>query len=144
MSVTIEAADAAELPFVRQLLSQNNLPTQEAANHPEWFVVAYANEEPVGTGGLQPCDHVGLLRSLAVESSYRGEGIGTALCQAIEKRATDAEFTKLYLLTTDAEGFFENQGYTRSERDAAPASIQQTAEFSEVCPESASCMVKTL
>jgi amino-acid N-acetyltransferase len=51
---------------------------------------------------------------------------------------------EIYLLTTTAERFFERLGYTRVPREAAPLAIQQTQEFSALCPSSSAFMVKQL
>lgn len=141
---TIEPATREDVPIIKQVLSQNNLPIHGVANHPEWFVVAYSNNEPIGVGGLEPYRPVGLLRSLAVDESHQGHGIGTAICTNLETRAKQADISTLFLLTLDAAGFFNDRGYTQIQRSAAPSAIQQTAEFSELCPETATCMAKEL
>ena len=51
---------------------------------------------------------------------------------------------ELCLLTTTAEHFFERLGYQRAEREAAPASIRGTSEFTTLCPASAVFMRKRL
>jgi len=48
----------------------------------------------------------------------------------------------MYLLTTTAEAFFELLGFRRIERHAAPPEIQRSAEFSSLCPSSATVMAK--
>jgi len=51
---------------------------------------------------------------------------------------------EIYLLTSTAERFFERLGYARVLREAAPVAIQQTQEFSALCPSSSALMVKRL
>jgi protein-tyrosine-phosphatase len=50
----------------------------------------------------------------------------------------------LYLLTTTAEPFFAKHGYARAAREAAPAAIRATREFSGICPSSSAFMSRDL
>jgi len=50
----------------------------------------------------------------------------------------------LYLLTTTAESFFQNFGYRTVERSLVPDLIQETVEFSSLCPDDATVMKKDL
>jgi len=45
---------------------------------------------------------------------------------------------------TDAQRFFEHQGYGAIERQSVPQAVQQAEEFRSLCPTSATCMSKTL
>ena len=101
--------------------------------------------EPVtGVIGLQSFAEVGLLRSLVVAKSARSAGCGSKLVQAIERIANEAGVRQLWLLTTDARGYFENRGFQAVSRELAPQAIRQTAEFTSLCPASAVLMMKTL
>ena len=51
---------------------------------------------------------------------------------------------EIWLLTIDADGFFESLGYGRRERDEAPEAIVGTAEFADLCPASAVLMSRPL
>jgi len=51
---------------------------------------------------------------------------------------------EIYLLTSTAERFFERLGYARVLREAAPVAIQQTQEFSALCPSNSAFMLKRL
>jgi len=57
-------------------------------------------------------------------------------------RLTGAE--QLYLLTTDADRYFAALGFKRMEWGEAPAQIQATAQFRNLCPKSAICMVREI
>ena len=48
------------------------------------------------------------------------------------------------MLTIDAERFFEGQGFAIVEREVVPDSIRQTDEFSDLCPDTAYLMMKSL
>jgi N-acetylglutamate synthase-like GNAT family acetyltransferase len=46
----------------------------------------------------------------------------------------------LYLLTTDADAYFDRHGFAVIDRDEAPAAIKSTQQFAELCPDSAIVM----
>jgi amino-acid N-acetyltransferase len=142
--VTLEPVDEKTLADVETVLEKNDLPTADVQSKPESFFVGFAAGERIGIGGLERFDTVGLLRSLVVEESVRGEGYGTDLCEALETRASADGVQRLYLLTTTAAGFFDDRGYRAIERTAPPAPIRQTTEFTTLCPETAVCMTKRI
>ena len=98
----------------------------------------------MGAGGLERYGTDGLLRSVVVAPGERGQGYGTALCAALEKRAGEGGVQTLYLLTTTAAPFFEACGYDPVPRDGVPTPIRESTEFTELCPDSATAMAKTL
>jgi amino-acid N-acetyltransferase len=136
------AGDALE--YVESLLERNGLPSADVRSKREWFAVAYRGPDRVGVGGVEVHGAAGLLRSVAVEQSARGEGVGTALCDALESEAAADGVESLFLLTTTAAEFFAGRGYEEIERVDAPDAIRQTTEFDELCPASATCMRKRL
>ena len=89
-------------------------------------------------------DTAALLRSLCVVQEYRGQAVGTLLLSAIEGVAYSRGVRDLYLLTTSSAGFFEQHGFSRTLRAAAPPGICATAQFRSLCPATASCMHKAL
>ena len=89
-------------------------------------------------------DAVGLLRSVAVRSGFRNLGIAIRLCcEACELARLDG-VREVFLLTTTASGFFEQLGFAPVSRSSAPADIQATREFAELCPESSVLMHRRL
>jgi N-acetylglutamate synthase-like GNAT family acetyltransferase len=69
-------ATDSDATAVRRLLLNCGLPDQDVHEHLEDFIVAKDNHELVGMIGLQVLGRIGLLRSLAVESRYRNQGLG--------------------------------------------------------------------
>jgi amino-acid N-acetyltransferase len=130
---------------VRRLVESAGLPTADldAADLAHFFGCG-AVDRPHGVVGLEVLGAEALLRSLAVEPGARGSGSGRALVAAAEQHARDSGVDSVFLLTTTAAGFFERLGYTRVDREIAPAAIRHTREFGEVCPASATFMVKHL
>jgi amino-acid N-acetyltransferase len=141
-AVTLQPADDA-LGYVETLLERNDLPA-DVRSKPDCFYVASAGGDRVGTGGIERYGTDGLLRSLVVERSYRGEGYGTAIRGALEAEARADGIETLYLLTTTAADFFAAAGYARIDRAEAPDTIRETTEFVDLCPASAACLRKSL
>lgn len=142
--VVIRRATNDDMTYIETLLDENELPTTDVRSHPEWFHIASAGESRVGIGGLESYGDVGLLRSVVVEQSARGEGTGTELCDALEKIALSREIDTLYLLTTTAADFFASRGYITIDRSEPPDPIQHTTQFDRLCPMEAICMEKSL
>jgi amino-acid N-acetyltransferase len=142
--VTLRPADADSLDYVERLLARNDLPTADVREKSDRFFVAFADGAAVGVGGVEPFPPDGLLRSVVVESSRRGEGVGAALCDRLEERAAAGGIDTLYLLTTTAREFFAARGYETVDRAAVPASIRETGQFESLCPSTAVCMRRRL
>lgn len=158
MRIRLRRAEGSELGYVESLLAENGLPTDDLRSGAARFYVGYDgggsdrdsgdpdgdSGDPVCVGGLEGYGSVGLLRSVAVEESARGDGVGTALCEALADEARDEGIESLYLLTMTASAFFGSLGYVEIERTEVPRAIRETAQFADLCPVSATCMRKTL
>jgi len=108
------------------------------------FIVKKAENGIIGVAGMELYPPDGLLRSVAVEQSKRHSGIGADLCADLFEKAGLWGISNVYLLTTTALGFFHKLGFEKTDRDSTPKSIQLTEEFSNLCPSSATCMIKTV
>jgi amino-acid N-acetyltransferase len=108
------------------------------------FLACGLPENPAGVVGLELYGPLALLRSLAVATSHRGTGLGKTLVAAAEAHAQSCGVRELCVLTTTAERFFERLRYQRADRDAAPAVIRGTSEFTSLCPASAAFLRKRL
>lgn len=142
-TVALRRADESDLAYVEGLLSDAGLPSADVRSSPARFYVGYDGAERIGVGGLERYGADGLLRSVVVERSARGNGYGTAICEALERRARADGVETLYLLTTTAAEFFADRGYEYVERADAPPAIRETAEFDDLCPASAACLRKS-
>jgi N-acetylglutamate synthase-like GNAT family acetyltransferase len=138
-----EAADR-DLPQIVRLLERNALPTADLAISRPAFVVACDGPAVIGAGGLEVFGAIGLLRSVVVDDSSRGAGLGRALVESVERTAERRGVTELVLLTETAHDFFANLGYADIARDAAPRAVRESAEFKALCPQSARCMSKRI
>jgi len=130
---------------IKQLLAGCDLPYEDiTAALVKHFLLVWDGARLIAVIGLEVKNQVALLRSLAVDAEYRNRGIATGLVGEIEDYAKSLNLDTLYLLTVTAEDFFKKCGYLPTARDSAPVGIQGTAEFKNLCPASASCMVKHL
>jgi amino-acid N-acetyltransferase len=136
--------DEDSLAAVAELLAANGLPHDDVRSGPGRFYLATLDGERVAAGGLEGAGPHGLLRSVVVRESARGQGVGTGLCVELEARAAESGVETLHLLTTTAESFFVGRGYEAAERADAPRAVRETREFSELCPETATYMRKRL
>ena len=101
-------------------------------------------ERVIGTVGLDIFEDCALLRSVSVIKEEQGKGHGKFINQEIEKYVKESGINCLYLLTTTTSGFFDKQGFCAIDRSEAPLAVQQTAEFSSLCPASAVLMKKSI
>ena len=143
-SITCSMASRNDLPKVRALLSQNDLPEEDVGKHIDHFMLAWDNGTLAGTVGVELLGSEALLRSLCVSTSYRNRGIASELCNRIEAYARNAGVNKLYLLTTTARDFFARRGYAFCSPEIVSLSVQGTSEFRFLCPCTAECMVRML
>jgi amino-acid N-acetyltransferase len=137
-------ARAAERADIAALLARSRLPVADLDTSDIEFLVAEDAGGIVGAVGLETHGSSGLLRSLVVDESRRGAGLGAALVDAIEARAGERRIDQLVLLTTTASDFFARRGYSLIARDAAPEPVRRSAEFRSLCPASSACMTKWL
>lgn len=107
-------------------------------------LVAADGGHVVGAAVVERYADDGLLRSVVVASSQRGDGIGQRLVAAAEAAAANTGIRSLYLLTEGAIGFFAHLGYRGVDRRAVPGLLQESKEFSVLCPIDATVMMKQL
>ena len=141
---TLEAVKNKEkIQQVIELLQQQNLPVSDIDESKLLFLLK-DGDKIIGTAGLEVFDDCALVRSVSVVKEAQGKGYGKLINTKLENFAKEKNITSLYLLTTTAKDFFEKQKYTVVNRDEVPESIQQTKEFSSLCPSSATVMKKEL
>ncbi|MCC5859573.1 MAG: GNAT family N-acetyltransferase [Ectothiorhodospiraceae bacterium] len=130
---------------VRELLLSCGLPVDDLRDSSDVSLFGLRHEGILsGVVGIQTRDDVGLLRSLAISDTRRGEGLGRKLVAHAEAWAAARGLNALYLLTTTADAFFQRLGYVELPRSAAPLAITETREFAELCPASSVFMCKHL
>ena len=138
--VDYRLAEASDRGAVVALLQAENLVTIDLTPSGVLLLLAHADGHLAGVVGIQPRGRVGLIRSLAVERDFRGLGIGHALVARAEALAADSGLHTLFLLTDGATTFWTKYGYVAVPRVDVPPEIQDTAQFTSLCPASAVCM----
>ena len=145
LAVTLSGVRYAEGSATVDVIAACGLHTEDiTAKTLRNTIVARIGPQIIGTVALEVAGSFGLLRSLAVLETYRGQGVGRQLLTAAEKLARQQGLSTLYLLTMTADRFFAANGFETVDRSTAPAGIQETAEFKQLCPDSAICMKKTI
>jgi amino-acid N-acetyltransferase len=144
--IAIEEYSAPDKNAIIDLLGHAKLPiedlTEEKLDH---FMIAKGQDDSLlGVVGVEFYKDMGLLRSLVVHPLYRNKGLGRRLVRQMESVARQKGIITLYLLTMTAPDYFSRLGYKRTERNAAPSCIRETAEFKSMCPASAVCLSKVL
>ena len=148
-TIIVRDAKQNDWQIVERLLEEAGLPVADLGpDGLENFLIAERSgadqNETLGIIGMQRFDQVGLLRSLVIRESDRKSGLGRRLVSALEANACYAGVKDMWLLTIDAERYFESLGYKMMSRDSAPNSIRQTEEFGGLCPDNAYLMRKVL
>lgn len=141
--VTLRKPTSAEVKAILDLLETNGLPIVDYDLHRIHALVAVDDGDLVGHGGLELHGDAALLRSVAVLEARRGEGIAETIVNALIADLP-GEVRNVFLLTESAEEYFMRRGFAVVDRKDVPPLIATTSEFSELCPGSATLMVKSL
>lgn len=141
--MTIESACDAHLPAVLELLETSGLPLEGVPEGWANWVVAHVGGRIVGCAGLEVYAEAGLMRSVAVASSHRGQRIAAQLVEQLLARAKELALDRVYLLTTGAQAYFERHGFIRVPRHSVTGSIADSWEFRCGCPATATVMARS-
>jgi amino-acid N-acetyltransferase len=146
MVALIRPAVANDWPSIRMHLDAAGLPVEDLGpSRMNRFLVAQSNTRNLlGAIGLERFGNIGLLRSLVVVDDARCQGLGRELVLGLEKYALKLNISELWLLTIDADQFFQRTGFSIMDRDRVPEEVASTKEFSELCPANAFLMQKIL
>jgi amino-acid N-acetyltransferase len=141
MALHAEPARPHDLPEALDLLGRCELPDHDVAERwGHYFVVREDDGRVVGVAGLEIHGEDGLLRSVAVDTDYRGQGLGASLVGAALERAQRVRLRAVYLLTTTARDYFARHGFADCVRAEAPGAIRDSWEYRAGCPSTAALM----
>src|SRR5688572_26509866 len=140
----VERARFDDLPEVRRLLTDHDLPVDDVEQHVGTMVVAREGNRTVGAAALEVYAEGGLLRSVVVDRAHHSQGIGGRVTNAALQLASEHRLPAVFLLTTTAERFFPRFGFEVISRAEVPPSVQASVEFRSACPASAIVMRKRL
>src|SRR5258708_7805058 len=108
-SIAGEEAPEARIKKLKTHMNRDRLPIA-------W--VAQANGQPLGTAALRVHDLEGRedltpwLGGVFVGPEFRRQGIGAALCAAVEDKARSQAIQTLYLFTLDKQAWYSRLGWT--------------------------------
>jgi amino-acid N-acetyltransferase len=138
--IRIVGATESDLPAIKQLLTDNDLPTSGVDEHWKTFIVARDGDAIVACGGSEAHPVAALLRSIAVHPDYRSLGIGRKIVRQLLDRLASRGIREFYLLTTTAQEYFRKRGFKVIDRDEVHPQLLGSEEFRGACPDSAVCM----
>ena len=140
----IGPAAEGDWPTIADLLTRSKLPLDGLPPHRGTTLVARERGRIIGCAALELHRDGALLRSVAVDPTFRGTGVGTGLTAAALELARRGRARRVYLLTETAGEFFPRFGFVPVARVDVPESVKQSVEFTTACPESATVMVLEL
>jgi len=139
--MTIEPMCPSDVDAVHTLLRANKLPTAGLEVHLATALVAREGDRVLGSAALEVYGPFGLLRSLAVDAARRDQGLGQLMVTEALALARRLGLKEIYLLTETAARFFPKLGFVPIARTQVPPEVQQSIEFTTLCPASAQAMV---
>ncbi len=142
--VALRRASGADAAAVESLLARQSLPRDGVSSWLDHFWLAENEGAVVGVAGVEVYGASALLRSVAVDPSWRGSGLGRLLAERVIAEAQAAGARDVYLLTTTAEHYFPRLGFACLDRGEAPEALSESAEFRGACPASAVLMRRSL
>jgi amino-acid N-acetyltransferase len=96
---------------IEKLLSAEWLPPFQIAEFLETFWVLDADGRVLGGAGLEVYGPAGVIRSVVVHPSLRGQGLGDLLSRAAIAEASKRGVERLYLFTGDKAPFWSRFGF---------------------------------
>ena len=143
-NILIQSATPASRPAIIRLLEASKLPVEDLTPELSNFYIATDDDKLAGVAGLEIHGEYGLLRSLVVAPDYRNQKIADQLIRKLETTAKQMKLTTIYLLTETAPKYFSSKGFQTIHRNEVPPVLQQSSEFSHVCPASSIVMKKNV
>jgi amino-acid N-acetyltransferase len=110
---TLRLARPADIPEIEKLLTAEWLPPFQIAEFLETFWVLNGNGRVLGGVGLEVYGPAGVIRSVVVHPSVRGQGLGDLLSRAAIAEASERGVERLYLFTGDKAPFWSRFGFER-------------------------------
>ena len=144
MAMEITHAQPQDWANIATLLVDNHLPVEGLQEHLDTTLVVRQDDVIIACAALEFYEPYALLRSVCVDSSHQGQGLGHQLTNACLEMAAQHKIDKVFLLTQTAGDFFPRFGFTKIDRDRVPQEIRNSVEFASVCPVSSLVMVKAI
>ena len=127
---TYRAATKSDVQRIKLFLKENELPVEGVDQWVEYFLIVTDQEGKwVGVAGFELYGESCLLRSVAVDQSFRRRGFGEGLVNAVLANANRKGASKSYLLTADAEMYFRKMGFEIIRREDIDEAVLASAEL---------------
>jgi amino-acid N-acetyltransferase len=110
-SVLFRPARADDVPRMMELIAGAHMPAMFVEEHMGGFIAAERDGELVACGGIEMYEDSGLIRSVVVDETGRGLGLGGKLAELLIAKGLDAGAADLYLFTGDALQFWARFGF---------------------------------
>ena len=124
------AATQSDVQHIKLFLKENELPVDGVDEWVENFLILTNQEGKwMGVAGFELYGASCLLRSVAVDQSFRGRGLGKGLVDAVLANANKKGASKSYLLTADAEMYFKKMGFEIIRREDIDEAVLASAEL---------------
>jgi amino-acid N-acetyltransferase len=140
ISHRVTPASAGDLPEICQLLSASGLSGEGLDDFLDTTLISRSRGRIIGCAALEIYGASALLRSVAVDVGWQARGLGAELVEKAIRLAQSHQVNEMFLLTTTAADYFARHGFARCSRDDTPPPMQQSIEFTTLCPASAVCM----
>jgi len=129
-------ATSSDLSAIRRLLQDAQLPLDGLDDCARLWVLDEEGQV-VGAVGFELHGQAALLRSLVVDSSWRGRGLGLQLVQNGVKMARQSGAKSIHGLTTTIPDLLARLGWTEVPRSKLPADLAASRELQGACPATA-------
>lgn len=140
ISHRVSAAAPDDLPEIRALLAASGLSGDGLDAWTDTTLISRSRGKVIGCAALEVYGTAALLRSVAVEAGWQARGLGAELVEKAIRLAQSRAVSDMFLLTTTAADYFVRHGFSPCARNDAPEAMQQSVEFTTLCPASAVCM----
>jgi amino-acid N-acetyltransferase len=107
----LRLARPEDIPEIEKLLTAEWLPPFQIAEFLETFWVLNGDGRVRGGAGLEVYGPAGVIRSVVVHPSVRGQGLGDLLSRAAIAEASKRGVERLYLFTGDKAPFWSRFGF---------------------------------
>ena len=118
-----------DIPDMVRLLTAANLPPFPVGDHWDTFWLLESDDGVVGMIGLEVYVPSALLRSVVVDESLRGRGLGDLLTQKALSEARSRGVRNIYLFTMDRAPFFARYGFTVCTMDDFDQEGRKTSQY---------------
>jgi len=111
LDARVRPAKPADVPAIEALLEAAHLPARQVAEFIDSFLVAEQGGRIVAVGGIEVYEDTAVLRSVAVDETLRGKGLGREVAAQLMENARAAAAADLYLFTVDSWPFWQKLGF---------------------------------